>query len=61
MVTRSEVIKEILQLQKELGINRKADYYFCLSNSKLKFVLSSFQDEVENKEDNQDYRMYRAM
>ena len=61
MVTRSEVIKEILQLQKELGINRKADYYFSFSNSKLKFVLSSFQDEVENKEDNQDYRMYRAI
>ena len=61
MVTRSEMLKEILQLQKELGINRSAEYYFCLSNSKLKFVLSSFQDEVENKEDNQDYRMYRAI
>lgn len=31
MVTRSEVIKEILQLQKELGINRKVDYYFALA------------------------------
>ena len=61
MVTRSEMIKEILQLQKELGINRSAEYYFCLSNTRLKFVISSFQDEVENKEDNQDYRMYRAI
>ena len=61
MVTRSEMIKEILQLQKELGIKRSAEYYFCLSNSKLKFVISSFQDEIENKEDNQDYRMYRAI
>ena len=61
MVTRSEMIKEILQLQKELGITRSAEYYFCLSNTRLKFVISSFQDEVENKEDNQDYRMYRAI
>ena len=38
---------------------KNADYYFCFSNSKLKFVISSFQDEIENKEDNQDYRMYR--
>ena len=59
-MTRSEMIKEILQLQKELEIKRSADYYFCFSNSKLKFVISSFQDEIENKEDNQDYRMYRA-
>ena len=36
MITRSEMVKEILQLQKELGINRKAEYYFCFSNSKLK-------------------------
>ena len=61
MVTRSEIVKEILQLQKELGIKRNVEYYFSFSNSKLKFVLSSFQDEVENKEDNQDYRMYRAI
>ena len=61
MVTRSEIVKEILQLQKELGIKRNAEYYFSLSNSELKFVISSFQDEVENKEDNQDYRMYRAI
>ena len=61
MVTRSEMLKEILQLQKELGINRKAEYYFCFSNTRLKFVISSFQDEIENKEDNQDYRMYRAI
>ena len=61
MVTRSEMIKEILHLQKELGIKRNVDYYFCLSNSKLKFIISSFQDEIENKEDNQDYRMYRAI
>ena len=61
MVTRSEMIKEILQLQKELGIKRNAEYYFSFSNSKLKFVISSLQDEVENKEDNQDYRMYRAI
>ena len=60
-MTRSEMIKEILQLQKELGIKRNADYYFCFSDSKLKFVISSFQDEIENKEDNQDYRMYRAI
>ena len=59
-MTRSEMIKEILQLQKELGIKRSADYYFCFSNSKLKFVISSFQDEIDNKEENQDYRMYRA-
>ena len=57
MVTRSEMVKEILQLQKELGIKRHAEYYFSFSNSKLKFVISSLQDEVENKEDNQDYRM----
>ena len=61
MVTRSEMVKEILQLQKELGIKRSAEYYFCFSNTRLKFVISSFQDEVENKEDNQDYRMYRAI
>ena len=61
MVTRSEMVKEILQLQKELGIKRNAEYYFSFSNSKLKFVISSLQDEVENKEDNQDYRMYRAI
>ena len=30
MITRSEMVKEILQLQKELGIKRNADYYFCL-------------------------------
>ena len=61
MVTRSEMVKEILQLQKELGIQRSAEYYFSFSNSKLKFVISSFQDEIESKEDNQDYRMYRAI
>ena len=61
MITRSKLIKEILQLQEELGIKRSADYYFCFSNSKLKFVISSFQDEIDNKEDNQDYRMYRAI
>ena len=61
MVTRSEMVKEILQLQKELGITRNAKYYFSFSNSKLKFVISSLQDEIENKEDNQDYRMYRAI
>ena len=59
-MTRSEMIKEILRLQKELGIKRNADYYFSFSNSRLKFVISSFQDEIENKEENQDYRMYRA-
>lgn len=61
MITRSEMIKEILQLQKELGIKRSADYYFCFSNNKLKFTISSFQDEIDNKEDNQDYRIYRAI
>ena len=60
-LSRSKMIKEILQLQKELGIKRSANYYFCFSNSKLKFVISSFQDEIEDKEDNQDYRMYRAV
>ena len=59
-MTRSETIKEILKLQKELGIKRDANYYFNFSDSKLKFILSSFQDEIENNEENQDYRMYRA-
>ena len=36
MVTRSEMVKEILQLQKELRIKRNAEYYFSFSNSKLK-------------------------
>ena len=55
-MTRSEMVKEILRLQKEVGIERGADYYFCFSNIKLKLIMSSFQDEIENKEDNQDYR-----
>ena len=59
-MTRSEMIKEILQLQKELEIKRNVDYYFSFSNSKLKFIISSLQDEIDNKEENQDYRMYRA-
>ena len=60
-MTRSEIIKEILQLQKELGIKRDAKYYFNFSDSKLKFILSSMQDEIDDREENRDYRMYRAL
>ena len=58
---RSEMIKEILQLQKELGTKRDAQYYFNFSNNKLKFTISSLQDEIDNREENQDYRIYRAL
>ena len=39
-MTRSEMVKEILQLQKELGIKRNAEYYFSFSNSKVKSMLN---------------------
>ena len=58
---RSELIKEVLQLQKELGIKRNTDYYFSFTNSKLKFLISSFQDKIDNQEESQDYRIYRAL
>ena len=60
-MTRNKMIKEILQLQKELEIKRDASYYFSFSNSKLKFVISSFQDKIDNQEESQDCRMYRAL
>ena len=60
-MSRSEMIKEILHLQKELGIKRNVDYYFSFSNSKLRFIISSLQDEIDNREENQEYRIYRAL
>lgn len=60
-MTRSEMIKEILYLQRELSIKRSADYYFKFSNSRLMCIIYSMRDEIDDKEENQDYRIYRAL
>ena len=61
-MARSEMIKEIMRLQKELDIKRDAKYYFNFSDSKLKFTIASMQDKLDNKEESQDYReIYKAI
>ena len=58
---RKDLFTQLKIILNELDISFQPKKYFKMSNDELKSLIVKYNDEVEDREENLDYKMYRAI
>lgn len=58
---RTDLFNTLKVVLNELEIVWQPKKYFQMSNNKLKSLIIKYNEQLEDYEENQDYRIYRAI
>lgn len=58
---RKDLFMQLKIILNELDIAFQPKKYFKMSNDELKSLIVKYNDEIEDREENLDYKIYRAI
>lgn len=58
---RKDLFTQLKIILNELDISFQPKKYFKMSNDELKSLIVKYNDEIEDREENLDYKIYRAI